>query len=108
MASRSNELETAHDTGVAREAEELERAGWTVTADVPGWEDPDSVDGVVPDIVATKRSTRRIIEVETDLEDDFQHHETLRAVSETRRGTVFYAILVDANGRRIQYTDTLA
>lgn len=107
MASRSSERESAHDTGVAREAEELKRAGWTVTADVPGWDDPEPIDGHVPDIVARKRSTLRIIEVETDTGDGRDRHAALREVAERRRETVFYAILVDSNGRRVQYTDTL-
>ncbi|SEO27724.1 hypothetical protein SAMN04487948_101481 [Halogranum amylolyticum] len=108
MTSRSDERETAHDTGVAREAEELERAGWTVTAAVPGWDDPDRIDGYVPDIVATKRSTRRVIEVETDTSADQDRHTALRDVADRRRETVFYVILVDSNGRRVQYTDALA
>lgn len=107
MASRPSELETPHDIGVAREAEELERAGWTVTADVSGWDDPDPVDGYTPDIVARKRGAVRLVDVETDPEVSRDQHEALRAVASRRRETVFYVILVDSNGRRIQYTDKL-
>ncbi|SDM59929.1 hypothetical protein SAMN04487949_2211 [Halogranum gelatinilyticum] len=102
MAVHSSTSDTAHDQGVAREAKELVRAGWSVTATVEGWDDPEPVGPAVPDIVATKRGTVRVVEVETD--DGCDHERMRRAVSR-RRNAVFYAVIVDDNGRRIRYTD---
>lgn len=103
MAVHSSTSDTAHDRGVTREAKELVRAGWSVTATVEGWDDPEPVGPGVPDIVATKRGTVRVVEVET-VDDDYEHR-TVRTAVNRRRNAVFYAVIVDDNGRRIRYTD---
>lgn len=102
MAVYPSTTDTAHDQGVTREAKELVRAGWSVTATVDGWDDPEPVGRTVPDIVATKRGKVRIVEVET-VDDDYEH-ETVRTAVSRRRNAVFYAIIVDENGRRVRYT----
>lgn len=96
--------ESAHDQGVSQEAEELERAGWSVTATVERWDDPEPVGASVPDIVATKRGTLRVVEVEP--EGGQYDHDSIRQAVGRRRNAVFYTVVVDANGRRIRYTDT--
>lgn len=71
-----------HDRKVRELANSLRRQGWSVEADVPGFEQPNGIgrDGRVPDIFASKRGAERIIEVETDrtLKTDTDQHATFR------------------------------
>lgn len=103
MAIHPSTTDTAHDRGVTREAKELVRAGWSVTASVDGWDDPEPVGDSVPDIVARKRGTLRVVEVET-VDGDDTDHDSVRDAVRRRRNAVFYTILVDENGRRVRYT----
>lgn len=63
-----------HDEVVRKEAEKLKRKGWKVKADLHGYEKPTPI-GIhnrIPDIEATKPSSRRIMEVEGETEDKEQ------------------------------------
>lgn len=63
-----------HDKEVRRIAKKLEREGWTVKADLEGYEKPSPIGKYkrIPDIEATKPGSRRIIEVEGETEDPQQ------------------------------------
>lgn len=56
-----------HDRKVRQLANELKRQGFNVEADVNGFETPDGIGkgGYVPDILATKGKTVKIVEVDT-------------------------------------------
>lgn len=100
MASRSRRDENAHDKGVERVADRLERDGWNVRADIAGWPQPRTIAGRRPDVIATKRGSRRIIEVETDRSDDHRQHEKFRRHQSQKANTKFIGYVVDSIGRR--------
>lgn len=101
MASRSREQQSAHDKGVLAEARELDRDGWNVRADVPGdeFDEPPEVGGIKPDVYATKRGGTRVVEIETDPDDDHDQHSTFRR-STGHTGAKFYGWIVDNGGNR--------
>lgn len=101
MASRPRSDQSAHDRAVERVADRHERDGWNVRADVSGWPTPGTVAGRRPDVVATKRGSRRIIEVETDRSDDHKQHAKFRRHAGQKSNTKFLGMLVDSAGRRI-------
>ena len=67
MPTRSKGSQKKHDDVVRRTANSLKREGWEVSADIPGFLTPGPIGEQkrVPDLVATKRGHRRLIEVET-------------------------------------------
>jgi hypothetical protein len=71
----------------------MEGEGWTVQADLPGYDRPDPIgkDKHVPDIVATKTGARKIIEVETPetMEADKKQHEAFRRSAARKKRTAF-------------------
>jgi len=62
---RSKKNQTCHNESVSRRAAGLNANGWNVQADIRGYKQPKILNGSRPDIDATKRGKRRIIEVET-------------------------------------------
>jgi arginine/ornithine N-succinyltransferase beta subunit len=100
MARRNPSDQTAHNKGVRRTADELDREGWNVQADhISSYDSPPTVNGHVPDVYATKRGGTRIIEVETSREDDQNQHTAFRR-SAGQTGANFYGYVVDSAGRR--------
>lgn len=67
-------MSSKHDREVRKIAEKLERKGWKVKADLPGYEKPFPIgkNKRIPDIEATKPGSRRIVEVEGETEDKEQ------------------------------------
>jgi hypothetical protein len=85
MTNRSPSDQSAHDQAVKNLADELDSEGWSVEADdVSGYDDPDTIGeggttrGRIPDIIATKRGSTRIIEIETGPEDDQAQHRVFK------------------------------
>lgn len=107
MAKRTRTAQDSHDTAVKRIADDLDSKGWTVRADdIPGYKDPSTIggggttQGRIPDIHATKTGSTRIIEVETDPDDDKAQHRVFRnhvAQMANRRLIIW---LVDSSGRK--------
>lgn len=105
MARRNTSDQKAHDKGIRKTANELDRGGWNVRADhISSYESPPTVNGHVPDIYATKRGGTRIIEIETDPEDDHYQHTAFRR-SAGQTGANFYGYIVDSAGRRREQFD---
>lgn len=107
MANRSRSTQSAHDSAVKRIADELASDSWTVQADnVPGYSDPSTIGrggttgGRIPDIIATKRGSTRIIEVETDPNDDHVQHRVFKNHVAQKANRRLIIWLVDATGRR--------
>jgi hypothetical protein len=90
----------AHQKGVRKTAKNLKNDGWNVKAAATHWDQPPLVAGHRPDVYATKKGSRRIIEIETDGGDQPDQHEAFRRSAAQRTGTVFYGYVVDAAGRR--------
>jgi len=65
--TRSSSRKSAHDRKVRQIEKRLTSEGWNVKADLPGYKKPTPIgkDKRVPDIEATKRGHRKIVEVET-------------------------------------------
>ena len=63
--ARSKRSQSKHNSQVSKEVEKLVDQGFKVKADIPGYQQPNTIGGYRPDYVA-KKGTRRIIgEVET-------------------------------------------
>ena len=111
MAIRSSQEQEVHDKGVLGEARVLEAYGWEVCADLSGRHQPLAIKGHIPDIYAVKGLYTRIIEIETNSEDDHEQHSILRKFAKhhtvsrqgrIRRKVTFYGWIVGDYGRRIK------
>lgn len=82
MARRNKPQQSQHDRKVKQIADSLKRQGWKVQADLAGFDRPDPIGkrNHIPDILATRRGTERLIEVETtqSLKKDTKQHEAFR------------------------------
>ena len=90
MARRSSLNQSKHNRKIKSLARKYERAGWTVEADIPGYDRPDRIGKYIPDILARKRGAEKIIEVETPrtlLTDKRQHESFTRSAGRKRRRT---------------------
>jgi hypothetical protein len=102
MAHRSRDEQQAHDKGILAEARELDRNGWEVRADHisgHGFDTPPKINGHRPDVYATKRGGTRIVEIETDPDDDDSQHTAFRR-SAGQTSANFYGWVVDSGGNR--------
>lgn len=63
--TRSKRSQSKHNSQVRKEVEKLEDKSYKVKADIPGYEQPDTIGGYRPDYVAKKSRKRIIGEVET-------------------------------------------
>lgn len=102
MARRTKSQQTAHDKRVASHARTLDRDGWNVRADVDGWPQPDTVNGRRPDIIATKSGATRIVEVETDPDDDQAQHTAFRRHEGQKPNTNFYILIAGPDGGHVR------
>lgn len=96
---RSAAGQTKHDRKVRQIARELRAAGWDVQADLPGDDRPDPIGTRrhIPDLVASKRGHKRIIEVETpdSIDRDRKQQETFRRSAGQQANTTFRIELTD-------------
>lgn len=107
MANRTRSGQNAHDKAVKRIADNLDSKGWNVKADdVSGYKDPSTIggggttQGRIPDIIATKRGSTRIIEVETSRGDDQLQHRVFKNHISQKTGRRLLIYLVDSAGRK--------
>ncbi len=70
--------ETPHDRKVRRIAAAYFGIDYDVRADIPGFERPKPIRGRIPDVVATRGKTTKIVEVETD--QTFDRHKDQRDI----------------------------
>lgn len=93
MTKRSPKKQSQHNEKVKQIANRLKRKGWTVQADIPGYDKPDSIgkNNLIPDISAQKSGAKKIIEVETPetMEKDKKQHETFRRSASHKKRTKF-------------------
>ena len=68
-----------HDSCVENIASGYSKAGWTVYADLEGYEAPSLIGGKKPDVYATYRNSEIVFEVETDESMDSDHAKEQRA-----------------------------
>lgn len=93
MSKRSPQQQSKHDRKVRQIAQQLERQGWNVEADVSGYKSPKGIgkDGRIPDIRATKSGAERLVEVETPatLQKDKKQHEAFRRSAAQKNRSTF-------------------
>lgn len=96
---RSPAKQNAHDRMVDQVARRLKGEGWNVKADLPRYEKPSPIgqDRRIPDIEATKRGHRKLIEVETpdSLEKDRAQQSTFRRYAGQKPNTTFNIEVTD-------------
>jgi len=63
--ARSEKEQSNHDRAVEKVAKDYQRKGYNVDADLPGWDQPKTIDGVRPDVLARKGGHQTAVEVET-------------------------------------------
>ena len=63
--TRSKRSQSKHNTIVKKLAKQYKQKGYKVKADIEGWEKPDTIRGVRPDIIAEKSGHKTVVEVET-------------------------------------------
>lgn len=63
--ARSKRSQSTHNTTVKKLAKQYEQKGYKVKADIEGWEKPDTIRGVRPDVIAEKSGHKTVVEVET-------------------------------------------
>jgi len=66
MTKRTVRQQSKHDLAVECSAEYYEQEGYNVQADIEGYKSPKLINGKRPDIVATKKDDKVIVEVETE------------------------------------------
>jgi N-acetylmuramoyl-L-alanine amidase CwlA len=93
MTKRNPKKQSQHNAKVKQIANRLNRNGWNVHADIPGYVRPDPIgkNNLVPDITAQKSGAKKIIEVETPetMEKDKKQHETFRRSASHKKRTKF-------------------
>ena len=99
MAKRSSSGQSAHDREVLKVVRQLEREGWDVSADLPGFTKPAPIgaDGRVPDVEAHKSGHRKLVEVETpeSLGTDRDQQETFRRSVGQKHNDSFDIVVTD-------------
>ena len=95
--SRSRRGQGEHDAKVKKIARKLERKGFEVFADVRGYEQPKTLGGFRPDIIAKKGSQRKIVEVETpdsvDTARDEAQKKAFRQAADRGESTTFKRVI---------------
>lgn len=85
--------QSIHDSRVRQISRKLTKENWRVKADISGYDKPSPIgkDKKRPDIEATKKGHRRLIEVETpeSLEKDREQQSTFRRHAGQKPNTTF-------------------
>jgi len=97
--ARSKHSQSKHDGKVESLAENLEREGFKVKADVKGYARPETIHGVRPDIIASGSGERRIYEVETqdsvDTSRDQKQQTEFKKAADRSQKTTFKRFMAD-------------
>lgn len=96
---RSDKDKVQHDREVRKIAKEYLGKGYKVEADLPGWEQPEIIKGVRPDIRAWKKGHETLVEVETpesvDCKRDEQQNKTFKKWSNGSQHKHFKRIVTE-------------
>ncbi len=97
--TRSKRSQSKHDQKVESLAENLERQGFDVKADIKGFNQPDTIGGVRPDVVGTRSGERRVYEVETrdsvDSARDQKQQAEFKKQADRSKKTTFKRFMAD-------------
>ena len=101
---RRKKKPTLHDSKVKQDANKLKRAGWSVRASIPGFEQPSQIgkDKRIPDIEATKRGATRLMEIETEesSKKDKAQQSTFRRSASQKNRTTFKVVVTKKKGSK--------
>jgi hypothetical protein len=90
---RSTGSQSKHDKKVKEVAQDLQKKGYKVKADIPGFDQPSPIgkNNRVPDIEATKGNRTKLIEVETKdtISTDKAQQSTFRRSAAQKPNTTF-------------------
>ena len=64
--TRGAQAQARHDAMVKLQAARYRSLGYLVAAEIAGWQAPEPVEGLVPDLVATRGDEVVVVEVETE------------------------------------------
>lgn len=99
MSSRSKSSQSKHDKKVESLAKNLENQGFSVQADIAGYDKPTTFGGMRPDVIGRKGKERRIYEVETpdsvDSSRDKKQQEEFKDVANRNPKTNFKRFTTD-------------
>ena len=99
MSKRSECRQSAHDKKVESLAKNLKEQGFSVQADIPGYDKPTTFGGVRPDVIGRKGKERRIYEVETsdsaDSANALKQQEKFKEVAERNPKTTFKRFMAE-------------
>lgn len=62
---RSRKSQSQHDRCVRRTANSYKKRGYKVQADIEGFDQPDTISGYRPDVIARKGGHETVVEIET-------------------------------------------
>lgn len=103
MGRRHTKNQSTHDNRVRSEAGKLRKQGYRVQADLPGHDKPEPIgkDEHIPDIIATKHGTKKIIEVETPetIDADKKQHEAFKRSAAQKQRTTFKMLVTRPKNR---------
>ena len=86
---RSKPSQIKHDKMVRHLAKEYEERGYKVKADVKGYDRPETVKGLRPDLRANKSGHETVVEVETkDSADSSRDHEQQETFKDWSKNSV--------------------
>ncbi len=97
--ARSKRSQSKHNAEVRRIASQLQRKGYDVEADIRGYSQPGTLGGYRPDVVASKGSERKIVEVETpdsvNNARDVAQQKAFRQAANRSKNTTFRRTVAD-------------
>ena len=98
--SRRQRNQSTHDNRVRTLANRLEDQGWEVQADLPNFDQPDPIGKgeKIPDILATRGTQTKIIEVETPstVNSHQDQHSTFRRSAAHRENGEFELVVTQS------------
>jgi len=96
MAKRSKRQQNKHDNEVSRLAKYYQQQDFQVNADIEGFNQPTTINGRRPDIIAKKKGKTVIVEVETidSLKKDQNQRQVFKRYTEKHKNTRFWTKIV--------------
>lgn len=92
MAQRSQRQETKHNNTIQDSAEYYKKQGYNVQADISGYDKPKTIQGKRPDLIASKKGEKVILEIETldSFAKDKKQRTVFKEYADGRKKTRFW------------------
>lgn len=91
MAKRTRQNQSKHDAAVKSSADYYRRQGYKVQADIAGYDQPKTLNGRRPDVIAQKGKKEVVLEVETPSSDksDRAQHRAFKKYADANKNARF-------------------